>query len=138
MATSAAAAPGLLQQVGMAGGAAVITVTFIHPIDVVKVRLIVCLFLSNMHLVEPAQVEMLLRECLGRKSENVANDQPRSLAQSCHQVICGSNADSNCWNGNCDTDIQRRGTNDMRAASFCFHVSRLAFGEVEVQYAVPH
>ena len=41
MATSAAAAPGLLQQVGMAGGAAVITVTFIHPIDVVKVRLIV-------------------------------------------------------------------------------------------------
>ena len=37
-ATSAAAAPGLLQQVGMAGGAAVITVTFIHPIDVVKVR----------------------------------------------------------------------------------------------------
>jgi len=39
MATSAAAAPGLLQQVGMAGGAAVITVTFIHPIDVVKVRL---------------------------------------------------------------------------------------------------
>jgi len=38
MATSAAAAPGLLQQVGMAGGAAGITVTFIHPIDVVKVR----------------------------------------------------------------------------------------------------
>ena len=37
MATSAAAAPGLLQQVGMAGGAAVITVSFIHPIDVVKV-----------------------------------------------------------------------------------------------------
>jgi hypothetical protein len=41
MATSAAAAPppSLLTQVGMAGGAAVITVTFIHPIDVVKVRL---------------------------------------------------------------------------------------------------
>jgi len=37
MATSAAAAPGLMQQVGMAGGAAVITVTFIHPIDVIKV-----------------------------------------------------------------------------------------------------
>ena len=37
MATSAAAAPGLLQQVGMAGSAAVITVSFIHPIDVVKV-----------------------------------------------------------------------------------------------------
>ena len=29
--------PSLLQQVGMAGTAAVITVTFIHPIDVVKV-----------------------------------------------------------------------------------------------------
>lgn len=35
---AAAAAPGLLTQVGMAGGAAVITVSFIHPIDVVKVR----------------------------------------------------------------------------------------------------
>mmetsp|Transcript_23764 Transcript_23764/g.33225 ORF Transcript_23764/g.33225 Transcript_23764/m.33225 type:complete len:300 (+) Transcript_23764:23-922(+) len=31
--------PSLLQQVGMAGGAAVITVTFIHPIDVVKTRI---------------------------------------------------------------------------------------------------
>ena len=30
-------APGLLQQLGMAGTAAVITVTFIHPIDVIKV-----------------------------------------------------------------------------------------------------
>jgi hypothetical protein len=30
-------APGLLTQIGMAGGAAVITVTFIHPIDVIKV-----------------------------------------------------------------------------------------------------
>lgn len=39
MATSAAAAPGLMQQVGMAGGAAVITVTFIHPIDVIKTRI---------------------------------------------------------------------------------------------------
>ncbi len=29
--------PSLFQQVGMAGTAAVITVTFIHPIDVVKV-----------------------------------------------------------------------------------------------------
>ncbi|CAJ1953326.1 unnamed protein product [Cylindrotheca closterium] len=37
MATSAA--PGLLTQVGMAGGAAVITVSFIHPIDVVKTRI---------------------------------------------------------------------------------------------------
>jgi len=36
-AAAAAAAPGLLSQIGMAGGAAVITVTFIHPIDVVKV-----------------------------------------------------------------------------------------------------
>jgi len=35
---AAAAAPSLLTQVGMAGSAAVITVTFIHPIDVVKVR----------------------------------------------------------------------------------------------------
>lgn len=39
MATSAVAAPGLLQQVGMAGSAAVITVSFIHPIDVVKTRI---------------------------------------------------------------------------------------------------
>mmetsp|Transcript_33281 Transcript_33281/g.50948 ORF Transcript_33281/g.50948 Transcript_33281/m.50948 type:complete len:300 (-) Transcript_33281:129-1028(-) len=31
--------PGLLTQVAMAGGAAVITVTFIHPIDVVKTRI---------------------------------------------------------------------------------------------------
>ena len=31
MATSAAAAPSLLTQVGMAGSAAVITVSFIHP-----------------------------------------------------------------------------------------------------------
>ncbi len=40
MATAAAvaAAPGLMQQIGMAGSAAVITVSFIHPIDVVKVR----------------------------------------------------------------------------------------------------
>ena len=35
MATAAAPAPGLLTQIGMAGSAAVITVTFIHPIDVV-------------------------------------------------------------------------------------------------------
>lgn len=33
------ATPGLLTQVGMAGGAAVITVSFIHPIDVVKTRI---------------------------------------------------------------------------------------------------
>eukprot|EP00539_Tryblionella_compressa_P007391 CAMPEP_0178763406 /NCGR_PEP_ID=MMETSP0744-20121128/17144_1 /TAXON_ID=913974 /ORGANISM="Nitzschia punctata, Strain CCMP561" /LENGTH=301 /DNA_ID=CAMNT_0020418319 /DNA_START=32 /DNA_END=937 /DNA_ORIENTATION=- len=39
MATAAAAAPGLLTQVGMAGTAAVITVSFIHPIDVVKTRI---------------------------------------------------------------------------------------------------
>lgn len=37
LATSAAAPPSLLTQVGMAGTAAVITVSFIHPIDVVKV-----------------------------------------------------------------------------------------------------
>jgi len=40
MATAAAAAvaaPSLMTQVGMAGSAAVITVSFIHPIDVVKV-----------------------------------------------------------------------------------------------------
>jgi hypothetical protein len=38
MASSAAVGtPSLLTQVGMAGSAAVITVTFIHPIDVVKV-----------------------------------------------------------------------------------------------------
>jgi hypothetical protein len=36
-AVAAAAAPSLLTQVGMAGTAAVITVTFIHPIDVIKV-----------------------------------------------------------------------------------------------------
>ena len=34
---SVSAPPSLLEQVAMAGGAAVITVTFIHPIDVVKV-----------------------------------------------------------------------------------------------------
>jgi len=39
LATSAAAPPGLLTQVGMAGSAAVITVTFLHPIDVVKTRI---------------------------------------------------------------------------------------------------
>lgn len=40
MATAAAvAAPGLLTQIGMAGSSAVITVTFIHPIDVVKTRI---------------------------------------------------------------------------------------------------
>jgi hypothetical protein len=43
LATSAGAAPGLLQQVGMAGGAAVITVTFIHPIDVIKVSTYNCI-----------------------------------------------------------------------------------------------
>ncbi len=43
IATSAALAPSLFQQVGMAGSAAVITVSFIHPIDVVKVRLTDCL-----------------------------------------------------------------------------------------------
>lgn len=36
-AVAAAAAPSLMTQVGMAGSAAVITVTFIHPIDVIKV-----------------------------------------------------------------------------------------------------
>lgn len=34
-----AGTPSLLQQVGMAGTAAVITVTFIHPIDVIKTRI---------------------------------------------------------------------------------------------------
>jgi hypothetical protein len=39
LATAGDNAPGLLQQVFMAGSAAVITVSFIHPIDVVKVSL---------------------------------------------------------------------------------------------------
>jgi len=39
LATSAAPPPSLLTQVGMAGTAAVITVSFIHPIDVVKTRI---------------------------------------------------------------------------------------------------
>jgi len=39
IATAAAGGPGLLQQVACAGGAAVIAVSFIHPIDVVKTRL---------------------------------------------------------------------------------------------------
>lgn len=39
LATAAAAPPSLLTQVGMAGSAAVITVSFIHPIDVVKTRI---------------------------------------------------------------------------------------------------
>lgn len=39
LATAAAGAPpSLLTQVGMAGTAAVLTVTVIHPIDVIKVR----------------------------------------------------------------------------------------------------
>jgi hypothetical protein len=42
LATSSSSAkgvqPSLLTQVGMAGAAAVITVTFIHPMDVVKVN----------------------------------------------------------------------------------------------------
>jgi hypothetical protein len=47
MATAAAvAAPGLLTQIGMAGSSAVITVTFIHPIDVV-VRF--CMTVSLLH-----------------------------------------------------------------------------------------
>jgi hypothetical protein len=33
------AKPSFLKNIGMAGGAAVMTVTFIHPIDVVKTRL---------------------------------------------------------------------------------------------------
>lgn len=38
MATAAVPdAPGLVTQIGMAGTAAVVAVTFIHPIDVVKV-----------------------------------------------------------------------------------------------------
>jgi hypothetical protein len=44
-------APSLLTQVGMAGTAAVITVSFIHPIDVIKVCLCLvtfsCLFLRS-------------------------------------------------------------------------------------------
>ena len=39
LATASAAPPSLLKQVGGAGSAAVITVSFIHPIDVVKTRL---------------------------------------------------------------------------------------------------
>jgi hypothetical protein len=39
LATASAVQPSLLEQVVMAGAAAVITVTFIHPIDVVKVSL---------------------------------------------------------------------------------------------------
>jgi len=39
LATSPPAPPSLLTQVGMAGTAAVITVSFIHPIDVVKTRI---------------------------------------------------------------------------------------------------
>ena len=39
LASSAAAAPGLFQQVGMAGSAAVITVSFIHPIGELPPRL---------------------------------------------------------------------------------------------------
>merc|ERR1712176_261062 len=39
LATSPPAPPSLLTQVGMGGTAAVITVSFIHPIDVVKTRI---------------------------------------------------------------------------------------------------
>lgn len=48
LATSAAAPPSLLTQVGMAGTAAVITVSFIHPIDVVKTRIQVSSEYSNL------------------------------------------------------------------------------------------
>mmetsp|Transcript_23390 Transcript_23390/g.28736 ORF Transcript_23390/g.28736 Transcript_23390/m.28736 type:complete len:301 (+) Transcript_23390:51-953(+) len=39
LATAGAMSPSLFQQIGMAGTAAVITVSFIHPIDVVKTRI---------------------------------------------------------------------------------------------------
>jgi hypothetical protein len=35
--TASAEKPSLLAQIGLAGAAAVITVTFVHPVDVVKV-----------------------------------------------------------------------------------------------------
>jgi len=47
---TAAGQPSLLQQIGMAGCAAVITVTFIHPIDVVKVSSVI--FLSGAALIK--------------------------------------------------------------------------------------
>lgn len=49
LATASAVQPTLLEQVGMAGAAAVITVTFIHPIDVVKVSLSVICFSLPVH-----------------------------------------------------------------------------------------
>jgi hypothetical protein len=49
LATASTVQPTLLQQVGMAGAAAVITVTFIHPIDVVKVSLSVTCFSPPVH-----------------------------------------------------------------------------------------
>jgi hypothetical protein len=54
LATSADGEPGLLTQVGMAGSAAVITVSFIHPIDVVKVRLNkkLCMIAKNVFRLE--------------------------------------------------------------------------------------
>lgn len=48
LATSAATPPSLFHQVGMAGTAAVITVSFIHPIDVVKTRIQVSSEYSNL------------------------------------------------------------------------------------------
>jgi hypothetical protein len=53
LATAAAggAPPSLLKQVGMAGTAAVLTVTFIHPIDVVKVRMSVGFFQHSSMLI---------------------------------------------------------------------------------------
>ena len=55
---TAPAAPSLVQQVGMAGTAAVITVTFIHPIDVVKVSLRIVLMAKMMgqtHSIKPTE-----------------------------------------------------------------------------------
>lgn len=81
LATSAAAAPGLLQQVGMAGGAAVITVTFIHPIDVVKVRLTFAVPLSIYLAFGRSVFWKVLRECLKEARTQIAND-PRSHKES--------------------------------------------------------
>jgi hypothetical protein len=52
LATAAVVPPSLLAQVGMAGSAAVITVSFIHPIDVIKVRRIICF--DESHLSKPS------------------------------------------------------------------------------------
>ena len=78
MATSAAAPPSLLTQVGMAGTAAVLTVTCIHPIDVIKVRMLLLLqqqrrMLDFLVIVEFAFSRLGATACFGFRTRTRSN-----------------------------------------------------------------